>query len=171
LFAKKNWYLFCITVTRVACSQEFLLSPLSSYLHISPLGAAIKGATSFSSQEKDQVSPKRVLLGLTPTLAGENPRPFFYDENCYVFFATLVTLFYHSSQLAFAEAPFTTSQHSAPASWREKTNRQKCSRHCRINHLTSINVNIKHPSDGNVPTAGQILDASWAKIRWGLLTP
>jgi hypothetical protein len=30
----------------------FLLSPLSSYLRISPLSAAIKGAVSFSSQEK-----------------------------------------------------------------------------------------------------------------------
>ncbi len=48
LFAKKNCYLFCITVTRVACSQVFLLCPLSSYLCISTLGAAIKG---ISTQE------------------------------------------------------------------------------------------------------------------------
>jgi hypothetical protein len=52
LFAKKNCYLFCITVTRIACSQAFLLlSFVFSFAH-SPLGAAIKDATSFSSQEK-----------------------------------------------------------------------------------------------------------------------
>ncbi len=51
MFAKKNCYLFCITVTRVACSQAFLLCPLSSYLRISPLGAAIKGATSFPNRK------------------------------------------------------------------------------------------------------------------------
>jgi hypothetical protein len=34
-------------------SQAFLLCPLSSHLHISLLGAAIKGTTSFSSQEKE----------------------------------------------------------------------------------------------------------------------
>jgi hypothetical protein len=55
LFAKKNCYLFCITVTCVACSQAFFLCLLSSYLRISPLGAAIKGATSFSSHEKPLV--------------------------------------------------------------------------------------------------------------------
>jgi hypothetical protein len=31
---------------------------------------------------------------------------------------------------------------------------KKCSRHNRINHLTSINVDIKHPDDGNVLIAG-----------------
>jgi hypothetical protein len=51
LFAKKNCYLFCITVTHEACSHAFLPCPLSSFLSISPLGAAIKGTTSFSSQE------------------------------------------------------------------------------------------------------------------------
>ncbi len=50
MFAKKNCYLFCIIVTHVACSHAFLPC-LSFYLRISPLGAAIKGATSFSSQE------------------------------------------------------------------------------------------------------------------------
>ncbi len=35
-------YLFCITVTRVACSQAFLLCPLSSYLRISPLVVTLR---------------------------------------------------------------------------------------------------------------------------------
>jgi hypothetical protein len=45
------------------------------------------------------------------------------------------------------------------------------SRHYRINHLTSINVDIKHPDDGNVFIAGRILGNQRAKISWGLPTP
>ncbi len=48
---------------------------------------------------------------------------------------------------------------------------KKCSRHYRINHLTSINVDIERPDDGNVLIARRISDILRAKIRWGLLTP
>ncbi len=37
--------------------------------------------------------------------------------------------------------------------------------------LPSIDVDIEHPSNGNVPIAGRISDSLWAKIRWSLLTP
>jgi hypothetical protein len=53
-----------------------------------------------------------------------------------------------------------TSQHPAEGS-----------RHYRINHLTSINVNIERPDDGNVLIAGQILGNQQDKIAWGLPTP
>jgi hypothetical protein len=35
---------------------------------------------------------------------------------------------------------------------------KKCTRHYRINHLTSINVKIERPDDGNVLIAQQIPD-------------
>jgi len=53
----------------------------------------------------------------------------------------------------------------------EDKSTKKCSRHYRINHLTSINVNIKSPDDGNVLIAGQILGNQQAKISWSLVTP
>ncbi len=37
--------------------------------------------------------------------------------------------------------------------------------------LTSIDYEIKHPDDGNVPIAGQIVDALQTYNRLGLLTP
>ena len=39
-----------------------------------------------------------------------------------------------------------------------------------INHLTSINVDIERPDDGNVLIAGQILGNQRAKISWSLVT-
>ncbi len=39
------------------------------------------------------------------------------------------------------------------------------------NHLTSINVKIEHPDDGNVLIARELSDALPAKICWGILTP
>jgi hypothetical protein len=47
----------------------------------------------------------------------------------------------------------------------------KGSRHYRINHLNSINVDIERPDDGNVLIAGRILGNQQAKISWGLPTP
>jgi hypothetical protein len=49
--------------------------------------------------------------------------------------------------------------------------KKKTSRQQKLNHLTSINVNIKHCNDGNVLIAQEISDALQAKISWGLLTP
>ena len=43
---------------------------------------------------------------------------------------------------------------------------KKNSRHNRINHFTSINVDIEHPDDGNVLVAGRILGNQQAKISW-----
>jgi hypothetical protein len=40
----------------------------------------------------------------------------------------------------------------------EDKSTKKCSRHYRINHLTSINVDIERPDDGNVLVARQISD-------------
>jgi hypothetical protein len=62
LFAKKNCYLFCTTVTHVACSQAFFALPFVFSFVQSLLGAAIKGATSFSSQE----NPKNMQELLLP---------------------------------------------------------------------------------------------------------
>jgi hypothetical protein len=47
---------------------------------------------------------------------------------------------------------------SSPSIWQERMNRKKCSRHYRINHLTSIIVEIERPDDGNVLIAQQISD-------------
>jgi hypothetical protein len=34
-----------------------------------------------------------------------------------------------------------------------------------------VNIeNLGHPTNGNAPIAGQILDALWTKIRWHLLS-
>jgi hypothetical protein len=46
-----------------------------------------------------------------------------------------------------------------------------CSRHYRINHLTSINVHIEHPDNCNVLIAGRILGNQQAKVGWSLVTP
>jgi hypothetical protein len=55
--------------------------------------------------------------------------------------------------------------------WRKKKVTEQEFRRPHHNHLTSINVDIEHPDDGNVLIARQILGNQQAKIRWGLLTP
>jgi hypothetical protein len=47
----------------------------------------------------------------------------------------------------------------------------KTSRHQRLNHLTSINVNFVHPDDGDVDLIWRISAETTAKISWGLVTP
>jgi len=53
----------------------------------------------------------------------------------------------------------------------EDKSTKKCSRHYRINHFTSINVDVERPDDGNVLVAGRILGNQQAKISWSLVTP
>jgi hypothetical protein len=48
---------------------------------------------------------------------------------------------------------------------------KKTSRHQRLNHLTSINVNFVHLDDGNVNLIWRISAETTAKISWGLVTP
>jgi hypothetical protein len=48
---------------------------------------------------------------------------------------------------------------------------KKTSRHQRLNHLTSINVEFVHPDDGDVDLIWRIYAETTAKISWGLVTP
>ncbi len=48
---------------------------------------------------------------------------------------------------------------------------KKTSRHGRLNHLTSNNVDFVCPDNGNVNLIWRISAETTAKISWGLVTP
>jgi hypothetical protein len=48
---------------------------------------------------------------------------------------------------------------------------KKTSHQQKLNHLTSINVNLEPHNDGNILIAQELSDALQAKISWDLLTP
>ncbi len=48
---------------------------------------------------------------------------------------------------------------------------KKCSRHYKIKHLISINVDIERPDDGNIDRIRRMYAKTRAKISCGLVTP
>ncbi len=65
----------------------------------------------------------------------------------------------------------TTLRGSSPAFLAKKKVSEQKFRQPHHNHLTSINVNIERPDDGNILITRKLLDALRAKICWGILTP